>query len=44
MLFVTGYAEDAVVGDGHLDPGMQIVTKPFAMEHLGDKIQAMLDN
>ncbi len=44
VLFVTGYAENAVVGNGHLDPGVQIVTKPFAMEHLGDKIQAMLDD
>jgi CheY-like chemotaxis protein len=43
VLFITGYAENAVVGNGHLDPGMQIVTKPFAIESLGNKIREMLD-
>lgn len=35
ILFITGYAENAVVGNGHLDPGMHILTKPFAMDALG---------
>jgi PAS domain S-box-containing protein len=43
VLFITGYAENAVVGNGHLDPGMQIVTKPFAIQPLGNKIREMLD-
>ena len=43
VLFVTGYAENAVVGNGHLDPGMQIMTKPFAIEDMGNKIREMLD-
>jgi PAS domain S-box-containing protein len=43
VLFITGYAENAVVGNGHLDPGMQIVTKPFAVELLGEKVREMLD-
>jgi hypothetical protein len=30
VLFITGYAENAVVGNGHLDAGMQVITKPFA--------------
>lgn len=25
-----GYAENAVIGSGHLDPGMHVMTKPFA--------------
>jgi CheY-like chemotaxis protein len=29
VLFVTGYAENAVLSHGHLEPGMQVVTKPF---------------
>ncbi|MDB6009938.1 MAG: hybrid sensor histidine kinase/response regulator, partial [Gammaproteobacteria bacterium] len=31
MLFITGYAENAAVGNGHLEPGMAILTKPFVM-------------
>ncbi len=43
VLFITGYAENAVVGNGHLDPGMQVMTKPFAIDLLGNKIREMLD-
>ena len=42
VLFITGYAENAVVGNGHLDPGMRIMTKPFAMDALGDTIKDMI--
>jgi PAS domain S-box-containing protein len=38
VLFITGYAENAVVGNGHLDPHMAILTKPFAMEALSATI------
>ena len=31
ILFITGYAENAVVGNGHLEPGMAVLAKPFAM-------------
>ena len=34
VLFITGYAENAVVGNGHLEPGMAVLTKPFVMESL----------
>ncbi|SHF75294.1 PAS domain S-box-containing protein [Kaistia soli DSM 19436] len=43
VLFVTGYAENAVVGNGHLEPGMQVITKPFAVEALGNKVREMID-
>jgi CheY-like chemotaxis protein len=43
VLFITGYAENAVIGHGHLDPGMQVLTKPFAVDSLGDKIRRMID-
>jgi PAS domain S-box-containing protein len=43
VLFITGYAENAVINQGHLEPGMQIMTKPFAMEALGTKIRAMIE-
>ncbi len=44
ILFVTGYAENAAVGNGHLDAGMEVVTKPFVMTELGNKIAEMLES
>jgi PAS domain S-box-containing protein len=43
VLFITGYAENAVIGNGHLEPGMQVITKPFAMEALATKVREMID-
>jgi CheY-like chemotaxis protein len=43
VLFVTGYAENAVVGNGRLDPGMEIITKPFNIDNLSNKVREMLD-
>jgi len=42
VLFITGYAENAVINHGHIDGGMQIMTKPFTMEALGTKIKEMI--
>ncbi len=42
VLFITGYAEKAVIGDGDLATGMHILTKPFAMETLTRKIRDMV--
>ncbi|WP_161988997.1 hybrid sensor histidine kinase/response regulator [Sphingomonas glacialis] len=42
VLFITGYAENAAVGNGHLEPGMELLTKPFTMEALGIKVGEML--
>jgi CheY-like chemotaxis protein len=42
VLFITGYAENAVVGDGHLKPGMHVLTKPFAMETLASRIKGLI--
>ena len=42
VLFITGYAENAVVGNGHLDPGMHVMTKPFAMEALAMRIRDLI--
>jgi len=44
VLFITGYAETAVVRDGQLDPGMGLITKPFQMDALGAKIREMLES
>ena len=43
VLFITGYAENAVVGNGHLDPGMEVITKPFVMADLATKIRELVD-
>ena len=42
VLFITGYAENAVLSHGHLDPGMHIVTKPFAMDQLAARIRELI--
>ena len=44
VLFITGYAENAVVGNGHLDPGMEVMTKPFGMANLGAKIRGLIES
>jgi hypothetical protein len=41
-LFVTGFAENAAVGNGHLEPGMEVITKPFVMTELANKITNMI--
>jgi CheY-like chemotaxis protein len=42
VLFITGYAENAVVGNGHLDVGMEVITKPFAMSALGARVREII--
>jgi len=42
VLFITGYAENAVVGNGHLEPGMAVLTKPFVMEALASRIRELI--
>ena len=42
VLFITGYAEAAVIGNGRLEPGMTVLTKPFALEALAARIHEMI--
>ena len=42
VLFITGYAENAVIGNGHLEPGTKVLTKPFAMQSLAETLREML--
>ncbi|MGI4954902.1 MAG: PAS domain-containing protein [Janthinobacterium lividum] len=42
VLFITGYAENAVLGQGDLAPGMHVMTKPFAIEALAVRIKALI--
>ena len=41
-LFITGYAENAVMGYGQLGAGMGVLTKPFAVEALGGRVRELL--
>jgi signal transduction histidine kinase/ActR/RegA family two-component response regulator len=42
VLFITGYAENAVLSHGHLEHGMHVLTKPFSMEALARRISELL--
>jgi PAS domain S-box-containing protein len=43
VLFTTGYARNAIIHDGRLDPGVQLLTKPFTFAGLSHKLRDMLD-
>ena len=42
VLFMTGYAENATIANGFLEPGMEMITKPFAVEGLATRIRDMI--
>jgi PAS domain S-box-containing protein len=42
ILFITGYAESVAMADGFLQPGMEMITKPFDLDHLAQRIRAMI--
>ena len=42
VLFITGYSESFVVKNGHLNPGMHVLSKPFTIEELGGRIKEVL--
>ena len=44
VLFITGYVENAAVGDGHLEAGMELLIKPFEMHTLVERIHTMLSS
>ena len=39
VLFITGYAENAAIGHGHLDADMEVMTKPFTIDGLTARIR-----
>ena len=43
VLFITGYAENAAVGNGLLEYGMEVITKPFDVAALVAKVQEMIE-
>lgn len=42
VLFITGYAENAAIGNGYLGPDMQVLTKPFAMDTLASRVRELM--
>jgi CheY-like chemotaxis protein len=44
VLFITGYAEHSILGDGQLAPGMAVLTKPFSIETISLRMRAMLES
>jgi signal transduction histidine kinase/DNA-binding response OmpR family regulator len=43
VLYATGYARNTVVHHGRLDPGVQLIAKPFTYAELASKIRSVLD-
>ena len=43
VLFTTGYARNAIVHQGRLDPGVELITKPFTRVQLASRIRDVLD-
>lgn len=43
VLYTTGYARNAIVHHGRLDPGTALITKPFAMQDLAVKVWTVLN-
>ena len=44
VLFTTGYTRNAIVHHGRLDPGVEMIGKPFSFDELGTRIRALLDD
>ena len=42
-LFTTGYARNAIVHHGRLDPGVNLITKPFSYADLAARVRDILD-
>jgi CheY-like chemotaxis protein len=43
ILFTTGYTRNAIVHNGVLDAGTQLLSKPFSIDALAEKVRAILD-
>ena len=42
VLFTTGYTRNAVVHNGIVDPGVQLIAKPFTLDALSQKVAQLL--
>jgi len=44
VLFMSGYARNAIVHHGRLDPGVELIVKPFTHAGLAVKVRRVLDD
>ena len=44
VLYTTGYARNAIVHQGRLDPGVEVIFKPFTYSDLATKVRRVLDD
>jgi len=44
VLFTSGYTRNAIVHEGRLDPGVQLISKPFSYLALAKKLRDILDD
>jgi PAS domain S-box-containing protein len=42
VLFITGYAQNAAISNGHLEAGMHVLSKPFAIDKLTARIKSII--
>jgi CheY-like chemotaxis protein len=43
VLYMTGYSRNAIVHQGRLDPGVELIQKPLTSDHLASAIRRVLD-
>lgn len=43
VLFTTGYTRNAVIHHGRLDPGVELIAKPFTQSSLAEKVKQSLN-
>jgi hypothetical protein len=43
VLYTTGYTRNAIVHNGRLDPGVELISKPFSSAALAAKVRRLLD-
>jgi CheY-like chemotaxis protein len=43
VLFTSGYTDESIVHNGRLDPGVQLLQKPYRRQDLATRLRALLD-
>jgi len=43
VLFTTGYARDAIAQDGRLEPGVELIAKPFTIDELAARVAEVME-
>lgn len=43
VLYTSGYAQDVIVHDGRLDPGVRLLSKPYSREQLAKEVRLAID-